>query len=42
MIKRLLFGTKFGDWLLSIFEKLTGLALVDIELLEGRTYTIRG
>lgn len=33
---RLLFETRAGDWLLSIFERLTGLALVETGDLEAR------
>jgi hypothetical protein len=29
MLKRLLFDTRAGSWLLSLFERATGLALVD-------------
>ena len=34
MIKKFLFETQLGDWLLALFERLTGLAVVDVESLE--------
>lgn len=36
MLRRFLFETKLGDWLLSIFEYLTGLAVVPVEELLSR------
>lgn len=33
MLKWLLFETRFGSWLLALFEQTTGLALVDAEWL---------
>jgi len=30
MFKKLLFNTRLGDWLLATFERLTGLAVVEL------------
>ena len=40
MLKRFLFETKLGDLVLRLFERLTGLALVDLEVLENWRYGI--
>jgi hypothetical protein len=37
MLKRLLFETQIGEWLLGLFERLTGLALVDAADVESMT-----
>jgi len=41
MIKQFLFETKLGDLVLKAFERLTGLALVDLGVLESWQYGIR-
>jgi hypothetical protein len=41
MVKRFLFETKLGDLVLRAFERLTGLALVDLKVLESWQYGIR-
>jgi hypothetical protein len=35
MVKRFLFQTRLGDWLLSLVERLFGLAVVSLEDLTG-------
>ena len=40
VIKRFLFETKLGDLVLKALERLTGLALVDLEVLEDWRYGI--
>ena len=40
MVKRFLFETKLGDLVLRAFERLTGLALVDLEELESWQYEL--
>jgi hypothetical protein len=40
MVKRFLFETKLGDLVLRVFERLTGLALVDLEELESWQYEL--
>jgi hypothetical protein len=40
MVKWWLFETKLGDMVLRAFERLTGLALVDLQDLEGWEYGI--
>ena len=39
MIKRLLFETRIGDLVLALFERLTGLALVDAARLKREPAT---
>jgi len=34
-VKRILFETRLGDWLLRAFERLTGLGLVDVDEIDG-------
>ena len=38
MLRKLLFDTKVGDWMLRAFERLTGFALVELEVLEDWRY----
>jgi hypothetical protein len=38
MVKRFLFETRLGDLMLRTFERLTGLALVDLKELESWQY----
>ena len=38
MLRRFLFETTVGDWMLRAFEHLTGFGLVDLETLEGWRY----
>ena len=33
-LKLAIFETRIGEWLLALFEHLTGLALVDLEMLQ--------
>jgi hypothetical protein len=33
MLHRFLLGTRFGEWLLGLFERTTGLAIVDVDWL---------
>jgi hypothetical protein len=40
VIKRFLFETKLGDLVLKAFERLTGLALVDLDVLDSWRYGI--
>ena len=35
LLRRFLFETAVGDWLLRALERLTGFALVELEVLEG-------
>ena len=40
MVKRWLFNTRLGDLVLRAFERLTGLALVDVKDLEDWRYGV--
>jgi len=40
MVKRFLFDTRLGELVVRIFERLTGLALVDLEELESWQYEL--
>jgi len=40
MVKRFLFETKLGDLVLKAFERLTGLALVQLDVLESWRYGV--
>ncbi len=40
MLKRLLFETQVGEWILAQFERFTGLAVILVEDLEQQTAAV--
>ena len=41
MLRRVLFQTRLGDWLVCVFERLTGLGILEVAELEGRSHVAR-